>query len=131
MVNIFDRVQNFLVHYCRSRVRFRMGFFRDWDFLFRARSKNSENLETSGIRIGILKSRKNPDWKIPKSRGSGSEFEKLEKIQKIQKKSRENLSFLSSGYPGDFFIPGIGIFSVGWDIPPKSQLWLENMPYRP
>ena len=31
--------------------------------------------------------------------------------------------FVPSEYPGDLFIPGIGIFFGGWDIPTKSHLW--------
>ena len=59
--------------------------------------------ENPGIGIGIWKSRKNPEWKIPKSRGSG---------------------FIFSGYP-ELVAPGFGIFipairdffSLGISIP--------------
>ena len=38
-----------------------MGFFRDRDFLFRARSKDVENPEIPGIKNGILKPLQNPE----------------------------------------------------------------------
>ena len=34
--------------------------------------------------------------------------------------------FLPSEFPWDFFISEIGIFFLGWDIPPKSQLWFNR-----
>ena len=78
-----------------------MGFFRDQDFLFWAKSKNPENPEILGIGIGILKSLKIPK----KSRVKNPENPEIPGIG--IRKSRK----ISSENPLDFWqILGIRVF---------------------
>ena len=84
-----------------------------------------------GFGIGIFcfgLDRKIP--KIPKSRGSG--FENLEKIPSTKFRKSWNpgdrdRDFLSSGYPGDFSISGIGIFSRWMGYPDKKSQLIEEI----
>ena len=93
---------------------------------------NRKNPEIPGIRIGIWKFRKNPEWKIPKipkSRGSGSGFEIPEKIPKTPRvKNPENLKMPGNGirFLG-FLILGIPDFLSSWY--PQIGIFLRVMGY--
>ena len=75
-----------------------MGFFRDRDCSFLARSKKSENTEMLGIGIGIWKSRKNYEWKIAEIRKSLFMFKIWSKIFELFKRNLEYLQKIKENF---------------------------------
>ena len=107
---------NYYYFFSYIRVGFGMGFLRDP----KSRVKNSENSKISGIGIGIWKSRKNPEWKIPKilkSPGSGFIFfvispeSSFEIDSGFSKNPRDFVEIPGIRY-SRFLSPGFGLFLV-------------------
>ena len=87
----------------------------DRNFSFRARSENRRGFKIPGIGSGICDPQK--------SRIPGMELWNF-----WARKSPSKIPHLGDGYLR-FFKSGVfssrGFFFVGWDIPPKSHLWLH------